>query len=165
MAVYSFDIVSDYDKAEMNNVFDQARREIENRYDFKGTTAELSWLNNEKTGIKIAGTSEWQIDAIIDILRKKLAVRHQSQKVLDLSLPVTVNNMQSSKSVPFRHGLDQDKSKKIISQIRIGFPKLKCLIQGDAIRVTGQSKDELQLVMQRLMKLDLDFPLVFTNYR
>ena len=66
MAQFSFDIVSEYDKAEMNNVFDQSQREITSRYDFKGTPAELDWLEDKK-GLKITGNGEWQIDAILDI--------------------------------------------------------------------------------------------------
>src|SRR5262249_43081914 len=95
MAQFSFDIVSEYDKAEMNNVFDQAQREIAGRYDFKGTPAALEWLNPEKTGLKLTGNSEWQIDAILDIIRKKLAARDQSQKVLDISKEVHTNNFQT----------------------------------------------------------------------
>lgn len=64
MANFSFDIVSDYDKAEMNNVFDQVQRELQNRYDFKNTPAAVEWLNGDKTGLKITGNGEWQIDAI-----------------------------------------------------------------------------------------------------
>jgi uncharacterized protein YajQ (UPF0234 family) len=161
----SFDIVSEYDKAEMNNVFDQARREIDNRYDFKNTPAALDWLNSDKTGLKITGNGDWQIDAIIDIVRKKLATRSQSQKVLDVSKSIAVNNFQSTKEVPFQHGLDQDKAKKLTSLIREHFPKIKTQIQGDAVRVTSASKNDLQDVMQLLKTQDLDFPLSFTNYR
>ena len=91
MPLFSFDIVSEYDKAEMNNVFDQVKREIESRYDFKGTPATLEWLNAEKTGLKVIGNGEWQIDAILDIVRKRLATRGQSQKVLDASKHVWKN--------------------------------------------------------------------------
>jgi uncharacterized protein YajQ (UPF0234 family) len=165
MAQFSFDIVSEYDKAEMNNVLDQARREIDNRYDFKNTPAALEWLNAEKTGLRIIGNGDWQIDAIIDIVRKKLAVRGQSQKVLDISKLSTTNNFQTVKEIPFQQGLDQDKAKKITGLIRSNFPKVKPIIQGDAVRVTGTNKDELQAAMQLLRTQDFDFPLHFTNYR
>ena len=85
MANFSFDIVSEYDKSEMNNVFDQTEREMASRYDFKGTPAAIEWLNADKTGIKVTAAGDWQIDAILDIFRKKLAARGQSQKVLDTS--------------------------------------------------------------------------------
>jgi cyclic-di-GMP-binding protein len=165
MANFSFDIVSEYDKAEMNNVFDQVQREITNRYDFKGTPAAIEWLNNDKTGFKITGNGEWQIDAILDIVRKKLATRNQSQKVLDTSREIVESNLKATQEVTFKQGLDQDKSKRITKLLRDDFPKVKAQIQGDAVRVTSNSKDDLQAVMQLLRGKDFDFPLSFTNYR
>lgn len=165
MAQFSFDIVSEYDKAEMNNVFDQAQREIASRYDFKGTPAALEWLDDSKAGLKVTGNGEWQIDAILDIVRKKLAARGQSQKVLDTSKEMTEGNFKTVKTVPFKHGLDQEKAKRLSSLIRDHAPKAKPLIQGDAVRVMSASKDELQAVMQLLRAQELDFPISFTNYR
>lgn len=165
MAQFSFDIVSDYDKAEMNNVFDQVQREITNRYDFKGTSAALEWLNGDKTGLKVTGDSDYQIDAILDIVRKKLAARNQSQKVLDTSRDPVTSNLKSTKEVPFKQGLDQDRAKKITSLIRNTFPKAKTQIQGAEVRVISSSKDELQAVMQLIRSQDLDFPIHFVNFR
>jgi uncharacterized protein YajQ (UPF0234 family) len=165
LANFSFDVVSEYDKAEMNNVFDQTAREMGSRYDFKGTPAAIEWLSSDKTGLKIIGNGEWQIDAILDIVRKKLAARDQSQKVLDTSKEITESNMKSTKEVPFKQGLDQEKAKKITSLIRDKLPKIKTQIQGEAVRVTGNSKDDLQSAIQLLRAQDFDFPLNFTNYR
>jgi uncharacterized protein YajQ (UPF0234 family) len=165
MAQFSFDIVSEYDKAEMNNVFDQTEREIASRYDFKGTPAELEWLNADKTGLKVTGNGEWQIDAILDIVRKKLAAREQSQKVLDTTKEPTVANLKTTKEVPFKQGLDQDKAKQITKLIRDDYPKVKAQIQGDSVRVMSASKNDLQSVMQLIKSKDFDFPLNFTNYR
>ncbi|MCA1806951.1 MAG: YajQ family cyclic di-GMP-binding protein [Actinobacteria bacterium] len=165
MANFSFDIVSEFDKSEMNNAFDQSQREILNRYDFKGTPAAIEWLGDDKSGVKVTGNSDWQIDALIDIFRKKLASRNISQKVLDTSKPATTTNMKTSKEVPFVQGLDQDKAKKITKQIRDSYPKAKTQIQGDSVRVTSAKKDELQAVMQLIRTLKLDFPVHFTNYR
>ena len=165
MANFSFDTVSEYDKAEMNNVFEQAKREIETRYDFKGTPAALEWLNGDKTGITIIGSGDWQIDTILDIIRKKLATRNQSQKVLDTSKEATVANLKTTKEVPFKQGLDQDKAKQITKLLRDEFPKVKAQIQGDTVRVMSSSKDDLQNVMQLLRSQDFDFPINFTNYR
>lgn len=165
MANFSFDVVSEYDKAEMNNVFDQAQRELVSRYDFKGTPAVVEWLDADKTGLKITGSGDWQIDAILDIVRKKLAARDVSQKVLDVSRESVVANLKTTKEVPFRHGLDQDKAKQITKLVRDEFPKVKTQIQGDAVRVTSSSKDDLQQVMQLLKAQDFDFPIAFTNYR
>ena len=165
MANFSFDIVSEYDKAEMNNVFDQTQREIGNRYDFKGTPAEIEWLSGDKAGIKITGNGEWQIEAILDIFRKKLAAREQSQKVLDTSKEPVDSNMKTTQEVLFKQGLDQEKAKKITALIREQFPKVKPQIQGDAVRVMSTSKDDLQQVMQLIRGADLDFPVAFNNYR
>jgi len=165
MANFSFDAVSEYDKAEMNNVFDQSQREMANRYDFKGTPAAIEWLNADKTGLKITGSGAWQIDAILDIVRKKLAARNQSQKVLDTSGDVVESNLKAVQEVPFVQGLGQDKAKKITSLIRDKFPKARTQIQGDAVRVTSNSKDDLQAVMQLLRAQDFDFPLSFNNFR
>ena len=165
MANFSFDVVSDYDKAEMNNVFDQTRREIDARYDFKGTPAELEWLNGDKNGFKVTGNGDWQIDAILDIVRKKLATRNQSQKVLDTTKESVTSNMKSTKEVSFKQGLDQDKAKKITSLVRDKLPKVKTQIQGDAVRITSGSKDDLQAVMHLIKAQDFDFPLSFNNFR
>lgn len=164
MANFSFDVVSDYDKAEMNNVFDQTLREIDSRYDFKGTPAALEWLDDKK-GLKVTGNGEWQIDAILDIVRKKLATRGQSQKVLDTSKEIVESNLKATKEVPFKQGLDQDKAKQLTKLIRESHPKVKTQIQGDAVRVMSGSKDDLQAVMQLVRGADLDYPLSFTNYR
>jgi uncharacterized protein YajQ (UPF0234 family) len=164
MATFSFDAVSEYDKAEMNNVYDQTVREIDNRYDFKGTPAGIEWLG-DKTGIVITGNGDWQIEAIVDIFRKKLAARGQSQKVLDTTKPMTESNLKTTQEIPFKQGLDQDKAKQLTKLIRDHYPKVKAQIQGDAVRVMSTSKDDLQQVIQLLKGQDLDFPLNFTNYR
>jgi cyclic-di-GMP-binding protein len=165
MAQFSFDVVSDFDKAEMNNVFDQSQREIQSRYDFKGTSAALEWLDADKNGLKITGDSDYHIDAIIDMVRKKLATRGQSQKVLDTSKDSVTSNLKTTKEVPFKKGLDQEKAKKITKLVRDKLPKVKTQIQGDEVRVTSNKKDELQEVMQLLKQQDFDFPLQFTNFR
>lgn len=165
MAQFSFDIVSDYDKAEMNNVFDQIQRELVNRYDFKGTSAEVEWLNSERTGFKIMGDSQYQLDAIIEIIRKKLAARGQSQNVIDVSQEPMTTNLKMHWEVPFQKGLDHEKAKTITKLIRDEHPKAKTQIQGEEVRVTSQKKDELQAVMQLLKKQDYSFPLSFTNFR
>jgi uncharacterized protein YajQ (UPF0234 family) len=165
MANFSFDIVSDYDKAEMNNAFEQTRKELGSRYDLKGTQASLEWLDGVKTGITITGDTEYHIDAILDILRKKLAARGLSQKVLDTSQEQTVSNLKITKQVTFKKGLSKDNAKKISGLVREKYPKVKPQIQGEEVRVTSPKKDELQAVMQLLKTQDFDFPLSFTNFR
>jgi len=164
MATFSFDIVSEYDKAEVNNVFMAAEREISNRYDFKNTPATLEWLG-DKVGFKITGNSAWQVESITDIIRKNLANRGQSSKILDLSKELVEANLKTTQEVPFVQGLDQDKAKMITKVLRDELPKVKASIQGDAVRVTSGSKDDLQKAMQVVKAQDFDFPLNFTNYR
>lgn len=165
MSNFSFDIVSDYDKAEMNNVFDQTQREMTGRYDFKNTPAEIDWLNAEKNGFKVIGSGDWQVDAILDIIRKKLAARDQSQKLLDTSKEPVIANLKTTKEVLFKKGLNQENAKKITLLIRDNYPKVKTQIQGEEVRVTSSSKNDLQDVMQLLRTQEFDFPLSFTNYR
>lgn len=164
MPTFTFDIESTYDKAEVNNVYQQAQREIANRYDFKNTPAGLEWLG-DKAGFVITGNSEMQLTAITDIVRRGLINRGQSTKILDLSKEPTTNNMQMKLEVPFVAGLDQDKAKKVTTVVRDIAKKAKPQIQGDIIRVSSNSKDELQKIMAALREHDFDFPVVFTNFR
>ena len=164
MANFSFDIVSEYDKAEMNNVFVQAEREIATRYDFKNTPAALEWLS-DKTGFRIIGAGEWQLEAVLDIVRKKLASREQSSKVLDLTKTPVTTNLKTSQEVPFITGLDQDKAKQITKLLREKLPKLKAQIQGEAVRVVSNSKNDLQVAMQIVKSHEFAFPLSFTNFK
>jgi uncharacterized protein YajQ (UPF0234 family) len=164
-STFSFDIVSDYDVAEMNNAIDQTLRELSSRYDFKGTSANLQFRDGDKTGLKITGDNEYHIEAILDIVRKKLASRGISQKVLDTSKDPVTSNLRVTQDVAFKKGLSQDNAKKINAVIREHYPKVKAQIQGTEIRVSSAKKDELQSVMQLLQKQEFDFPLSFTNYR
>lgn len=165
MTKFSFDIVSDYDKAEMNNVFDQTKREITGRYDLKNTKASIEWLTSDKNGLKITGNSDFHIDAILDIYRKKLASRGLSQKVLDLSAEPITTNLVVSQQVLFKKGIGRDDAKKITSLIRSDFPKVATQIQGEEVRVTSAKKDELQEVMNLIKTADFNFPVIFTNFR
>lgn len=165
MANFSFDVVSDYDKAEMTNVFEQTKRELDSRYDFKGTSAAIDWQNSEKTGFKITGDSQYQLDSIIEIVRKKLAAREQSQKLLDTTSEPVTSNLKTTWEVPFKKGLDQEKAKKITAKIREELPKVKTQIQGEEVRVTSSSKNDLQDAMAVLREQDFDFPVSFTNFR
>jgi uncharacterized protein YajQ (UPF0234 family) len=162
---FSFDIVSDYDKGEMNNVLDQVQREVSTRYDLKGTASSLDWLSSEKNGFLVTGDTQFHLDAIIDMVRKKAATRGVSQKTFDTSKVPTTSNMKMSWEVPFKQGLDQDKAKKITALIREQLPKVKTQIQGEEVRVMSPKKDELQAAMHLLKESDFDFPLNFVNFR
>lgn len=164
MASFSFDIVSEVDKAEINNVFLAVQKDLQNRFDFKGTPANIDWLQ-DKSGFLIVGSNEWQIEQIIDIVRKRLATRNMTSKILDLEKPIAASNMKTTKEVPFRVGIDKEKAKSLCIIIRNNLPKLKPQIQGDSVRVVGSSKDELQACINLLKQSDLDYAIQFINYR
>lgn len=165
MANFSFDIVSDYDKSEVNNAVEQAKKELGNRYDLKGTQASINWLDSDKTGLIISGDNDYHIEALIEIARKKFAGRGLSQKTLDVSIPPTTSNLKTTKKVVFKKGLSSENAKKITSLIRERHPKVKTQIQGEEIRVTSPKKDELQMVMKLVSSADFDFPVEFINFR
>ena len=161
---FSFDVVSDYDLAEMTNAVDQAQRELGTRYDFKGTAASLGFVEG-KTGVLIEGESTNQLDAIVDMLQSKLVKRGVSLKVLDLSSEPVQGGTSMRWTIGFKKGLDQDKAKAITKTIREAYPKVKSQIQGDSVRVSSTSKDDLQGVMTLLREQNFDFPVEFENYR
>ena len=161
---FSFDVVSDFDPGEMTNAVDQAQRELGQRYDFKGTSAKLEF-GDGKNSVQLEGDSKNQIDAVVDMLQTKLLKRGISIKVLDLSTEAIQSGMLMKRTIPFKKGLDQDKAKKISKTIRDAFPKVKAQIQGEEVRVSSTSKDDLQGVMSLLKAGDFDFPIEFQNYR
>lgn len=148
----------------MNNVFAAVEKELASRYDFKGTPAGIEWMA-DKTGFKVTGAGPWQIDTIIDIIRKKLVARGESSKSLDLTKEVIENNLKATQEIPFKQGLDQDNAKRITKLLREELPKVKTQIQGDLVRATSGSKDDLQAAMRLLDAQDFDFVLKYTNYR
>lgn len=160
----SFDIVSEFDQSEMNNAVDQAAREIATRYDFQGTGSKVNY-DKEKQVIDLESNSEIKLETIVDVLESKFLKRNVDLKHLDKSAEVVESGMIYKKSLPLVQGLNQDKAKKITKFLRDQFPKAKTQIQGEAVRVTSQSKDELQAIMQALRSSDIDIPLSFTNYR
>jgi len=164
MAQFSFDIESTYDIGEMNNVFDQAQKELVNRYDLKGTQTALEWLDGKK-GLKIYGDSQFHLDAVIELIRKKAASRNVNQKTFDVSQNPETTNLRMIWEVPFKNGLTQEDAKKITKLLKEEQPKIKTQIQGEVIRVISPKKDELQTAMQLLKSRDFDFPVVFTNFR
>lgn len=164
MPTFSFDIESTYDIGEMNNVYDQVQKELGSRYDLKGTHAEMVWLDDKK-GLKLYGDTQYHLDAIIDMLRKKAAVRNVSQKTFDVSQEPETTNLRMIWIVPFKNGLKQDDAKKITKMLKEKLPKIKAQIQGEDIRVMSPKKDELQTAMQAIQEANFDFPVTFTNFR
>jgi uncharacterized protein YajQ (UPF0234 family) len=162
---FSFDIVSDYDIAEVTNAVDQTQRELMQRYDFKGTSASIDFIDKEKKGLNLTGDTEYQLKSIIDVLQSKLLKRGVSLKVLDTSGQMVQGGKEMRWTVPFLKGLDQEKAKKVTKTIRDAYPKVKAQIQGEEVRVSSTSKDDLQGVMNLLRAADFDFPLDFRNLR
>lgn len=160
----SFDVVSEYDRQELVNALDQARREIGTRYDFKGSKAELE-LGKEE--ILLHADTEFRAKAMRDLLESKAIRRGLSLKVFDWGALEEAGGNTVRQKIGLRRGLPDDVAKKITRLIREDFPKLKSQIQGDAVRVSGKSKDELQRLMARLREESEEYPvpLQFQNYR
>jgi len=161
---FSFDVVSEFDQSEMNNAVDQVAREIATRYDFQGTISKINY-DKEKQVIELESNSELKLETIVDVLESKFIKRNVDLKHLDKSAEVLVSGMVYKKSLPLVQGLDQEKAKKITKLLRDKFPKAKTQIQGEAVRVTSQSKDELQAILNNLRSAELNIPLNFTNFR
>jgi hypothetical protein len=160
----SFDVVSDFDRQELVNALDQVRREVGQRYDFKGVTVELEL---EKDAINLLTDDEYRAKAVRDLVESKAIKRGLSLKVFDWGKVEQAGGNKVRQRIGLRRGLPEDLAKKISKLIRDEFPKAKSQIQGDAVRVSAKSKDELQNVIARLRKEGEAYPvaLQFQNYR
>ena len=160
----SFDVVSDFDQQELVNALDQTRREIATRFDFKGSKAEIELGKDE---IVFRADNESRARAMRDMLESKAIRRGLSLKIFDWGEIEEAGGNTVRQKIALKRGLPDDLAKKISKLIRDDFPKLKSQIQGNAVRVSGKSKDELQKVIVRLRHESEDFPvpLQFENYR
>ena len=159
----SFDVVSDFDEQELRNALDQVRREVQQRFDFKGVTVDISQAKDE---IVIVTDDEHRAAAIKDLIESKAVRRNLSLKIFDWGKVEPVGGNKVRQVVTLRRGLNDELAKKISKLIRDEFPKVKPQIQGDAVRVSAKSKDDLQRVITRLRGLeDVSVPLQFENYR
>jgi uncharacterized protein YajQ (UPF0234 family) len=160
----SFDVVSEFDQQELVNALDQARREIATRYDFKGAKAELELGKDE---IILHTDTDMRAKSIKDLLESKAIKRGLSLKIFDWGKIEEAGGNTVRQKIGLRRGLPDDLAKKITKLIRDDFPKLKSQIQGDAVRVSGKSKDELQRLIGRLREESEGYPvpLQFENYR
>jgi cyclic-di-GMP-binding protein len=158
----SFDVVSDFDEQELRNALDQVRREVGQRYDFKGVTVDLT---QAKTEIVLVTDDEYRASAVKDLIQSKAIRRNLSLKIFDWGKVEEAGGNKVRQQIALRRGLSDDIAKRITRLIRDEFPKVKSQIQGDAVRVSGKSKDELQKVITRLRELDEPVPLQFQNYR
>lgn len=158
----SFDIVSTFDRQELRNALDQARREINTRFDLKDTNTVIDEGENELT---ITTASEYSLGAAKDIVASKLIGRKLSLKILDYQPEEDASGGRTRQVAKLREGLNDEIAKKISKEIRDNFKKAKPQIQGDTVRVQAKSRDELQDVIQLLKSQDWPVALQFVNYR
>jgi uncharacterized protein YajQ (UPF0234 family) len=158
----SFDVVSEFDAQELRNALDQVRRETIQRYDFRGATVELEQGKDELT---LVTDDEFRASAIKDLIQSKAVRRGLSLKVFDWGAVEPSGGSKVRQKIGLRRGLPDDLAKKVTKLIRDEFPKVKTQIQGDAVRVSSKSKDDLQRVITRLRELDEVVELQFQNYR
>ncbi len=158
----SFDVVSDFDRQELVNAIDQALREIKSRYDLKdtNTTIELS-----KETVTINTASDFTLTAVQDILVTKAIKRNLSPKLFDYGEPESASGGRIKQTVSLRKGISKEDAKKITKMVKDNFKKVQASIQGDAVRVSSKSKDDLQTVMQMIRDEDFPMPIQFNNYR
>ena len=163
MADSSFDIVSKIDRQEVDNALSQTARELTQRYDFKGTGAEISW-SGEKA-VEISANAEERAKAVLDVFKEKLVKRNQSLKILEAGEP-RQSGRETKISVTLKEGISQEQAKKVGKLIRDEGPKgAKVQVQGEELRVSSKSRDDLQAIIALVKAQDYDFAVQFTNYR
>lgn len=159
---FSFDIVSRVDHAEVKNAFNQAQKELENRYDFKGTSAEINYDGKE---ISMVADDEFRMDQLRDIVFSKLIKRNVDARSIEYGKVEPGSGVSVRQKVTFKSGIAQDKAKALVKQIKDKGLKVNAQIQGEELRVTSKSKDDLQKAIQFVKGLDLEFPVDFVNFR
>lgn len=158
----SFDVVSELDHHEIDNAVDQAKRELVQRYDFKGTETTMERTPNE---ITIRSNAEGRLAAALQVLEEKVVRRKVSLKTLDAQEPQPAGGSTWKQSIVLREGVDKEKAKLIVKAIKDSKLKVQASIQGDAIRVNGKKRDDLQAAIAMLKEQDFDLPLQFNNFR
>lgn len=158
----SFDVVSNFDEQEVVNALDQTRREVSTRFDLKDTHTEITM---EKLAITIVTANEMALKSVRDVLETKLVRRNLSLKILKAGTMENAAGGRVRLKIDLQRGLSQELAKEISKQIRDNFPKVKPQIQGEAVRVVGKSRDDLQQVIAYLRGQDYPVALQFENYR
>ena len=158
----SFDIVCKVDMQEVTNAVDQARREVDTRYDLKGSKNEIKL---EKTDLLIASADEMKLKAVVDILQSKLHKRGVPLKALTYGDVEPAAGSTFKQKIGLQQGIPVEKAKEIVRMIKDAKIKVQASIQEDQVRVTGKSKDDLQRVMAMVREKDLGIAVQFTNYR
>jgi uncharacterized protein YajQ (UPF0234 family) len=164
MADNSFDVVSKFDMQEMDNAVNQAMKEIATRFDFRGSKSDIK-LDRTKKELALESDSETKLQSVIDILHGKLLKRGLSLKNLDMQKLEQATAGTVRQKAKLVEGIPMEKAKQAVAAVKDAKFKVQISIQGDQLRVTGKSKDELQAVMAHLRGLDLGVDLQFTNFR
>lgn len=160
----SFDIVSEVDLQEVDNAYQQACKEIGQRYDLKGTKSSIAF--DKKAGtLTVAAPDEFVANQVIDVIQSKLIKRGIDLKAVSWGKPQDASGMSIRIIGTIVAGLDQDHARTINKDIKTGKFKVKTAIEGDKIRVSSPSRDELQRVISFCKEKDYDIPLQYTNYR
>jgi uncharacterized protein YajQ (UPF0234 family) len=162
MASFSFDVVSDFDRQELVNTLDQVRRDVAQRYDLKDSGTEIEL---EESSLTITTASDMTLDAVVDVLRQKATKRDLSLKIFDFQPAEAVGGNKVKQQVLLRKGLSQELAKQLSKTVRDELKKVTVAIQGESLRITGKSKDDLQQAIQLLKAQDVEVPLQFENYR
>jgi cyclic-di-GMP-binding protein len=159
----SFDIVSELDLMEVENAFNQARKELAQRFDFKGTSTDLE--RQQDGSILLKANSEGRAEAAYGVLMEKLAKRGVPLEGLDPQKVEPASGGHVRQLVKLKKGIKQEDAKKLVALVKESGLKVQASIQGDAVRIAGKKRDDLQAVMQRVRGAGLGFPVQFQNFR
>jgi uncharacterized protein YajQ (UPF0234 family) len=157
----SFDVVSDFDAHEAANAVDQANREVNTRFDFKGTGSKFEL---DKQLITLTSQSEFQLRQMMDILRQKLAKRGIDIGCLDEQEPEITGSI-ARQDVILRRGIEADLARKLVKTVKNSKIRVQAAIQGDKLRISGKKRDDLQATIRLLKETDVDLPLQYENFR
>ena len=158
----SFDIVCEANMVEVKNALDQANKEIGNRFDFKGTDARVEQKERELTAF---ADSDFQLEQVRDVLANKMSKRSVDVRFLDIGDVEKIGGDKVKQIIKVRNGIEQEQSKKIVRLIKDAKIKVTASIQGEAVRVSGAKRDDLQLVIALVKKDVTEVPLAFQNFR
>jgi cyclic-di-GMP-binding protein len=161
---FSFDIVSEVNLQEVDNALNQARKEIIQRYDFKGSKTSIDFIQKENT-VTIISDDEFKVKAVVDIVQSKMIKRGVPLKALRYGSIEPAAGGSARLIITLQAGIDHDKSREIVKLIKGTKLKVQAAIQDQQVRVSGKNKDDLQAIMKMLREADLDFAMQFTNYR
>lgn len=157
----SFDVVSEFDSHEASNAVDQANREVDTRFDFKGTGSKYVLDDNV---ITMTSQTDFQLQQMLDILRQKLAKRGIDIGCMKEDEP-EISGSEARQKVVLRQGIESDLARDLVKKIKTSKLKVQAAIQGDKLRVSGKKRDDLQAVISLLKEADVDLPLQYENFR